>query len=61
MLQKEKQKIESIVNEGYDNNILTKEEFRAMLPSDDVTPGRFMQHLKYTKSIYMEQPPQKGL
>ena len=41
MLQKAKQKLERIVNEGYDNYILSKEEFKAMLPAGDVTPGRF--------------------
>ena len=44
-----KQKIEDIVNEGYDNNILSKDEYIAMLPAQDVNPGRFYATFKVHK------------
>ena len=49
------------MNEGYDNNILSKEEFKAMLPAEDVTPGRFYATFKVHKEYIHGTAPQKGL
>ena len=42
VLLKAKEKIANIVQEGYDNNILSKEEFTAMAPSKDVKSGQLL-------------------
>ena len=41
VLQTAQDKVLNIVNEGYDNNILSKEEASAMTPAENVVPGRF--------------------
>ena len=52
-----KEKIENIVKEGYDNNILTKEEFKAMLPEEEVNPGRFYATFKVHKEYISGKAP----
>ena len=55
-------KITNLVNEAYDNEIITKEEYCAMLPSDDTVPGRFYGLFKVHKE-YEEgrAPPIRGI
>ena len=42
-----RQKILTIVNQGFDNKILSKEEASDINHADKIIPGRFMQHLKF--------------
>ena len=41
--------INKVVQEGFDNDILTEEEFKAMTPEDNTVPGRFYGTFKVHK------------
>ena len=62
VLLKAKEKIAKIVQEGYDNNILNKEEFTAMTPAEDVKPGRFYATFKVHKQYeHGTAPPERAI
>ena len=59
-----KEKITNIVKEGFDNDILSKEEFSAMLPHADEAPiaGRFYCTFKVHKEYeHGKAPPPRGI
>ena len=59
-----KSKITNIVQEAFDNEVLSKEEYQAMLPSDDEVPipGRFYCTFKVHKSFEEgKAPPPRGI
>ena len=45
------------MKEGYDNDILTKEEFYAMLPDEEVNPGHFDATFKVHKEYTSGRAP----
>ena len=49
VLKEAKEKISNIVKEGFDNKILTKEEYGAMTPAENVEAGRFYGTFKVHK------------
>ena len=56
------EKITNIVKEGYDNELLTKNEYSAMLPAENVTPGRFYATFKVHKQYeHGKAPPLRGI
>ena len=61
VLQTAQDKILNIVNEGYDNKILSKEEASAMTPAENVVPGRFYATFKVHKQYEHGKLHQKGL
>ena len=62
VLQTAHDKILNIVNEGFDNVILSKEEASAMTPAEDVIPGRFYTTFKVHKQYeHGKAPPERAL
>ena len=52
-------KIENIVKEGLDNEVLNKEEYKAMLPEEDEKPGCVYATFKVHKDYTHGTPPQE--
>ena len=54
--------ITNIVKGAYDNDIISKPEYSAMLPpeEEDPVPEDFIEHLKYTKIMNMDKHLQLG-
>ena len=51
-----------MVIEGYDNGILSKDEFTAMTPAEDVKPGRFYATFKVHKEYeHGTAPPERAI
>ena len=61
-LREARDKMENIVKEGFDNEILNKEEYTAMLPGEDEKPGRFYATFKVHKD-YTDgtAPPERAI
>jgi hypothetical protein len=62
VLEKAKEKIANVVMEGYDNDILSKDEFKAMTPAENVKPGRFYATFKVHKEYeHGTAPPERAI
>ena len=61
-LEEAKTKITNIVKEGFDNEILNKQEYAAMAPGDNVIPGRFYALFKVHKDYeHGKAPPVRAI
>ena len=59
---KPKKKITNIVKEGYNNEILTKEEYHAMLPEEITVARRWYDTFKVHKKYeHGKAPPMRGI
>ena len=62
VLEEAKEKITKIVKKGFDNDILTKDEYNAMLPANNAVPGRFYGTFKVHKKYkHGRAPPFRGI
>ena len=61
-LEEAKEAIENIVKEGFDNDIINKDEYKAMLPEEDIKPGRFYATFKVHKTYTPgTAPPERAI
>ena len=62
VLTEAKQNIEIIVREGLDNEILSRDEFEAMMPAENISPGRFYANFKVHKEYeHGTAPPERAI
>ena len=62
ILAEARDKIENIVKEGFDNDILNKGEYKAMLPEEHAKPGRFYATFKVHKDYtHGTAPPERAI
>ena len=62
VLEEAKEKSTKILKEDFDNDVLTKEEYNAMIPANNLVPGRFYGKFKVHKKYeHGKAPPLRGI